>query len=300
MKSLIILILTALTLTVYGENFSEGWKAVKDSGDKKKITEFLEKASAAEADNPDYYALAGNHWWQLAESLVISTKPPAGEDLSIRDQKTGEEVGSISSAAMSDPALRGKALGLISEGARRFPERADLVLGLANIQKTMGKDAEAVATLIGLLETAATKKLKWTENMELPSKAETFIPEAIQGYTAGLYEAESLVSGALCTKLCEAVIEAYPEHPYAYNIKAALASAQGKPEDALKFLGIASEKAPDDPLILMNLGDALRNAGQKAKAKAAYKKVLITEDADESLKREARKLVEDLSEKGTQ
>ena len=67
-----------------------------------------------------------------------------------------------------------------------------------------------------------------------------------------------------------AVTEAFPDHPYAYNLKAALADATGKPEEALKMLQVAHEKASDDPVILSNLAGAYAKAGQKEKAIEAY------------------------------
>lgn len=297
MNAIFCFLVLTFPLVAWAGDFSERFAEAKTKGDAAAMRGFLEKAAETEADNPDYYALAGNHWWQLSRTPVISAKPSEEGDLSIRDQETGKEVGSIGVAAGADPELRAKALGLLSEGVRRFPNRADLVLGLASVQKALGKDAEAVATLIAMLEKTNPGELKWTANGELPSKVENFIPEAIQGYTAGLYQDESEESDALCTKLCDSVIQVYPAHPYAYNIKAALASAQGKHAESLELLGIAAAKAPDDPLILLNHADALLKAGKKLDAKRAYGKVLLLEGADDSLKEEARKLMDGIETK---
>jgi tetratricopeptide (TPR) repeat protein len=154
----------------------------------------------------------------------------------------------------------------------------------------MGLQKECVDTLLGLLETAKKdpKTLRWTANAALPSDAKQFIPEAVQGYSAGLYGADSAEATALCHKLCDAEIAAFPEHPFAYNIKAALASAKGDQDETLRYLKLAHSKAPNDALILLNLGDTYQKMGDPAKAKDAYTKVLALENIEEDEKDQAK------------
>jgi tetratricopeptide (TPR) repeat protein len=271
-------------------DYVEQFEEIKKGGESAKIEQFLAEAAKSEAENPDYYATASNYWWGLSQSLNISTKPTDKGDFSVRDQKTGNEVGSISTLGKADPTLPKKALALLEEGARRFPARADIVLGLAHVQRETGLQADCVNTLLKLLGTAKANPdgLRWTKNGELPSKANEFIPKAVQGYTGRLFKAASPETDALCAKLCDAAIDAFPNHPFAYNMKAALAAAANKPAEALRFLETASEKAPDDTLILLNLGDAYRKAGQRAKAKKIYQQVLDLKEADDEHKKQAR------------
>lgn len=81
---------------------------------------------------------------------------------------------------------------------------------------------------------------------------------------------------------------------YAYNMTAALATAKGDHPQALQYLQAASSRAPNDPLILMNLGDAHRKAGESVKAKQAYSQVLALEGVDDSVKAQARESVQQL------
>jgi tetratricopeptide (TPR) repeat protein len=272
------------------------FERLKDSANDAEIRAFLTKSAETEQANPDYYATAGNYWWQLSQSVSITSKPTEGDDLSVRDQKSGKEVGSISTLGQTNPEIPKRAVNILSEGVRRFPERADIALGLAHVQKKMGSQSECVQTLINLL--AVSRKdpgsLRWKKNDRLPTEANQFIPEAIQGYSAGLYQSESAESDALCARLCEATIEAFPDHPFAYNIKAALASAAGKHDEALRLLKTAHLKAPEDPLILLNLGDAYMKADQHAKAKESYDVVLKLKDIDDSLKEQARDAIQNI------
>lgn len=178
----------------------------------------------------------------------------------------------------------------------RFPERADIALGLAHVQQNMGLQSECVQTLVKLL--AFSRKnpgsLRWKKNDRLPAEVNNFIPEAIQGYSAELYQSASAESDILCARLCDTTIEAFPDHPFAYNIAAALASAAGKQHEALGLLKTAHSKAPDDPLILLNLGDAYMKVNQHAKAKESYGTVLKIKDIDDSLKKQARDAIQNV------
>jgi tetratricopeptide (TPR) repeat protein len=272
------------------------FERLKDSANDVEVRAFLTKSAKTEQANPDYYATASNYWWQLSQSVSITSKPTEGDDLSVRDPKSGKEVGSISTLGQANPEIPKRAVNLLEEGVRRFPERADIALGLAHVQQKMGSNSECVQTLINLLEFSRKdpESLRWRKNDRLPTEASQFIPEAVQGYSAGLYQSESEENDMLCGKLCDATIEAFPDHPFAYNIKAALASAAGKQDEALGLLETAHSKAPDDALILLNLGDAYMKANQHTKAKESYGAVMKIKDIDDSLKEQARDAIQNV------
>jgi tetratricopeptide (TPR) repeat protein len=295
-----VIIQILLATHAFASDYLSEFERLKESANDAEVRAFLKKSSETEQANPDYYATAGNYWWQLSQSVSITTKRTEGDDLSIRDKKSGKEVGSISTLGQTNPEIPKRALNILAEGVRRFPERADIALGLAHVQQKMGSQSECVQTLINLL--AFSKKdpgsLRWKKNDRLPKEADHFIPEAIQGYSAELYQSESAESDALCARLCDATIEAFPDHPFAYNIKAALASANGKQDEALGLLKTAHLKAPEDPLILLNLGDAYMKANQHTKAKETYVAVLKLKGIDDSLKEQARDAIHDAEQAG--
>ena len=294
LSPLLALIQISLATHTPAADYLGEFERLKGSANDVEIRAFLTKSAETEQGNPDYYATAGNYWWQLSQSMSITTKPTEGNDLSVRDQKSGKEVGSISTLGQTNPEIPKRAVNILLEGVRRFPERADIALGLAHVQQKMGSQSECVQTLINLLAFARKdpESLRLKKNDRLPTEANQFIPEAIQGYSAELYQSESAESDALCARLCDATIEAFPDHPFAYNIKAALASAAGKQDEALGLLKTAHLKAPDDPLILLNLGDAYMKADQHTKAKESYGGVLKIKDIDESLKDQARDAIQ--------
>ena len=282
-----LLITTAWLLSLQlasGNEFVDQFKALKKAGDDAAIIQFLEKAATEEADNPEYYANAGNYWWGAGGAVAV-TQLKAGDykldpqSFAIVDPKTGKQVGAIGKAGDLDPTLPKKAIEVLSQGAEKFPGRADIALGLAHIQKKLDLKEGYVKTLTALLAQAKKEpdSLEWTLGGKLPSAPETFLPETVQGYSSALFNANTPATDKLCVQLLDSVIDTYPEHPFAYNLKGALADATGKPEEALKMLTLAHEKAPKDSLILANVARAHVKLGQKDKAIATFEKALALE-----------------------
>jgi len=291
MKALRALIVASLLwpLGAGASDYLSDFNRVKATGDEKMVEAFLVEAGKTQAGNADYYATAANYWWQVSQSVDITTRPAEGGDYSVRDKVTGAEVGSISTTGRGNPELPKRALETLTEGVRLFPQRVDMALGLAHIQYEMERQKACVSTLLKLLATAKKdpEELTWTRNAQLPSPAGFLIPEAIQKYTHALYREETPAADALCIRLCDATIATFPDHAFAYNVRAAMAAAQGQPAESLSYLEKASAKAPDDALILMNLGDSYAKANESAKARATYTKVLQLAEGDESLKEQA-------------
>jgi tetratricopeptide (TPR) repeat protein len=294
--ALSLLIPILLVAPTIAADYLAEFEKLQSAGDDRALREFVTKSAETQIENPDYYASAGNYWWQLSQKTTISTKPVEADDLAIAEEKSGAEIGSISTLGRSHPEIPKKALDTLIEGVRRFPHRVDLVLGLAHVQREMNLYAACTNTLKKLLDFAKKNpdSLRWKKNASLPAKANEMIPEAIQGYAAALYQSETAENDALCATLCDATIEAFPDHPFAYNIKAALAAAAGQDQASLKLLETAHRKAPTDALILLNLGDAYQKADQQAKAKESYQAVLQLRDIDDSLKEQAREALQQI------
>lgn len=289
------LLFVLLSLTARADEFSDRFQELRKAGDHGAMVKFLDESVQTQANNANYYALASNYWWRFASEINLSTKPAGKGEPMLTDPETGKEVGSISTNGDVDPSLRQRALDLTAEGFKRFPERLDIGFGLAQVQFKTGKNAAAVETLLTVLKVSKEKAatLKWSEDKPLPEPANSFVPESIQGYTAPLLEAGDEASAKLCKQLSEATIAAYPDHPFAYNILAALADARDDQAEVMKMLKLAQSKAPDDPLILLNLADAQRAAKQDKEAMASYKKILELE-ADEELKDAAKEGIKEL------
>ncbi|MEN8680956.1 MAG: hypothetical protein ABF391_13005 [Akkermansiaceae bacterium] len=303
MKPTLILSLL-ISASAFGDKFTDKYNALKKAGNQKAIEKFLEDSSNKEADNPNYYATAGNYWWGAATERVQMGALPAGEfqldpnDLSIIDPKTGKKVGSIGSLPKGQSEKGKKALGILKTGAKKFPNRADISMGLAHLQKESKLTEDYVTTLVGLLGHAkkSPRSLKWMNDEKLPKPAEEFLPESIQPYSVALFKQETPATDKLCSQLLDAITNTYPDHPYAYNLKAALADANGKSGEALKMLEIAYTKNPNDSLVLSNLAASYVRQDKKDRAIRAYKK-LLTLKIEPGRRKEAEAALKELSEK---
>lgn len=304
MKTSPIFALLLGTSSLLADDFADQFESLKKKGNAKAIEKFLEESAPKEAENPDYYATAGNYWWGVAQkSGLLVTPLPAGnfqlntDDLSITDPKTGKKIGRIGQQPKGETPAGQNAVEILQKGTENFPHRADIALGLAHILKESGKTADSVEALVNLLEHAqkSPKSLKWMNDGELPKPAEEFLPETVQTYSAPLFKADTPATDQLCARLLDTVIKTYPDHPYAYNLKAVLADAQGKPKEALKMLLQAYLKNPSDSLVLSNLAGAYTKQGQKVRAINAYKKLLELK-LDPNSRKKAQAALEQLKE----
>lgn len=290
------LIFLSLTLYAFAGDYLSEYNTLKKAGDSTTLQKFLTKSAETQKNNPDYYATATNYYWSQSEGVVISTKNSEKGDFVIQDPKTGKPVGSISAHGERSPELVKKCLEIVSEGYRRFPERADLALGLGHIQMESELHEGCVNTMISLMETARNHpgRLKWLANGKLPTPEKKLIPETVQKYAAALFNENNEKSDALCSKLTLAAIRAFPESPQAYNMQAALASAHKDSSNTLKFLKLAHEKDPQDVIVLMNLADTYLKSGKKKKAKEIYSKVIELKAVDERHLQQAQKAIDQL------
>jgi len=295
----IILLFSCLSLSAgTGENFATRFHEAQKRQNTSEIERLLKTAADSEKNNPDYYALAANYRWGMSQSINISTKPPVDGDYSIQDPKTGKAVGSISTVGDSNPKIKENALALVKEGFRRFPKRADICLGLACIQREMGLDDACVETLESLLNIAAQSpgELLWTENGKIPGKTAIFIPEAVNDYATYYFRKETKEDDVRCERICKSAIKFFPDHPYAFNVLGGLWSAHGDNAKSIEYFKRGLERGPEDPLILLNMGDVYLKLNKKKDAIAVFKQVFNLKTATDDNKKQAQDKLASLKE----
>lgn len=285
-------------LTARGESYAEELKQKGASESPGEVEKFIEASREANKDDPAYYVASANYWWGLANEPFMSTKPAVDGDFVIADPKTGEAVGSISTTGRARPEFPQKGIALLTEGYKRFPHRLDIGMGLAYMLREENKQTECFEVLERVLANSAKhgSELRWKDGGHLPEPAEVYIPELMNGYAAGFYRLESPEGDELSRRLCESVIAIYPDHPYAYNILAALSMANKDDKSAVEFLRTGLSKAPDDTLMMLNLANAYRRLGDNAQAVATYR-LILTKSPPEDIKSECEAGIRELAEK---
>jgi len=277
-----------IPLSLRGEDFAVKLKAMSPSSPAQDIQAFIKDSYEANQNDPAYYVASANYWWNLSLEPNISTKPSEKGDFVVADPKTGKEVGSMSTEGRVNPQVPENAVQLLREALKRFPNRIDIGMGLAYMLRELDKQKDCLDVLLQVLHDAEKNpaELQWKSGEPLPKPPNIYIPELMQGYTGSFYRLETKEGDALCHSLCEAIIHAYPDHPYAYNIIAALCSANKDDQGCAKYLLIAYQKAPNDSIVILNLANTYRRLGDKKEAERYYKLVLASKPS-EDIKAEA-------------
>lgn len=272
---------------------SELWK-LASSESAANVAKFIEASYAANKSDPSYYAASANYWWKQAQELSVSTQPAEPGGIMITDPETGNEVGSVSSAPLN-PRYAANAIKLLRAGYKQFPYRVDFGIAQANMLRATGKEKECVEVLKQVLRnsTANPSALRWEDGAALPEPPGEFVPILMQEYTWGYYESDTPEGRRLGRTLCEAIIRAYPDHVYAYNVLGGIYKDEGDDAASLKYFAMAHEIAPDDQIVTMNLANTYRRLGDTAKAERYFKQVLAAKP-DKEIREMAESALSDM------
>lgn len=235
--------------------------------------DFIEKSYDANKTNPAYFVASANYLWKLSHKQNVSSKPADPGEIVLADPRTGKPIGSIQ---MSDPVLQRKAVALLSEAYSRFPYRIDIGIALAFMQNEMGEPSKCCSTLIEIVKYSSKNeaKLLWKDGLPLPEPPGKFIPRLVQGYATAFLKKETKESYELCRKLCDRLIQVYPESPYAYSTLAGLSNKLGDKKSTIKYLLLAHQKAPKDAPVLFILASTYQASGDKANALKYFNQVV--------------------------
>jgi tetratricopeptide (TPR) repeat protein len=270
-------------------------KSRQAASSSKEVQDFITKSYEANKSNPAYFVAAANYYWSLSQQTNLSTKPAGPGDFVLADPKTGKAVGSISTSGQVDPALQQKSIALLTEAHSRFPYRLDIGMGLAYLLREVRAQPKCCSTLLDILKYAPknASKLEWKDGGPLPEPAGEYIPRLMQGYTSSFFKLDTKEGDELCRRLCQRLIQAYPESPFAYNMLAALSDAHGDKKSTIKYLLAAHQKAPKDALVLFNLATTCRASGDNSSALKYFEQV-VTLSPDEEMKNSAKLAIAEL------
>ena len=216
--------------------------------------------------------------------LIADTTAVAG--LLMRDS-LGNIVGTITGEPLYDPEKLVQAYQKIDEGIAKYPDRLDLWFGKVHVQLLENHANDAVETLKQVVDRSVINHQKWlwTNDKSTPSEAEDFFFSTLQSYFRQLYDAQE---DAVNMASVNHVLRSYPENIYFLNDKAALLTAKGEKNEALKVLLQLHNLAPNDDIVVANIATLSKETGNKKQAIAFYKKLLksTNEDIRNDAKRE--------------
>ena len=220
------------------------------------------------------------------EVLQLSADTAVHDGLLLTDS-TGNKAGSITDQVYYDAEKMGKLYQKFDEGLAEYPDRLDLWFGKVHVQLLENHANDAVETLKQVVDRSVINHQKWlwTNDKSTPSEAEDFFFSTLQSYFRQLYDAQE---DAVNMAFVNHVLRSYPENIYFLNDKAALLTAKGEKNEALKVLLQLHNLAPNDDIVVANIATLSKEMGNKKQAIAFYKKLLksTNEDIRNDAKRE--------------
>ncbi len=175
---------------------------------------------------------------------------------------------------------------------RVSPDRLDVYYKLSRLYQVMGDFESQYSILVQSFQYGSRhpKRLRWTQNQGLPDQPKRFLPESVQAYTSYYLDQGEPQSLEKARRLSRLTMTFYPDHPAPYNSLAAYFAQEKDWPHALKYLLIASQKDPQNSLVLCNIGNILAELGKKREARIFYEKVLVLNNDPWSLRNARRAL----------
>lgn len=294
--TLLLLTLAAAPTTARAGDFSAKLAAVETSMTVPQLEAFIEKSKEPWKDDPQFYVDVANFWTKRAYSIVLDRGEPEKGQFQLRDSKTQEPAGRLGGAY--DPRQLANGVAALAEARRRFPRRADIAMGLASLQFKAEDYPACAATNLAFLDqiTTATQKFLWVKNDNVPGDEKEFLNRAIFGHARNLFELETTDTLALSEKIALRMTEVFPEKPMAYNLLAGIANARADDPAMIRYLKMAAEKRPDDPIVIMNLANTYANTGQTKDAITTFQRALKL-DLTPDMREEAQAKLKELKAK---
>ena len=257
------------------------------------------KVHGGEQD-PEYWIAASNVWHEVARRTVVENSTPKpglyklgkkranGLTLTLRDAKTGKPAGAMRFVDTFDPADQQRAYAALEEGARRFPERLDIAVGLAYLHREAKDLAGEVAALRAMVaQVRALQRAPLWEKQPLGGTTEEFGLSMLNQYAVEHYQG---AEGEAGKNIGELTVELFPDKPQGYNLIGHYYAERDDYQTDKTWLTKALEHAPEDSLMLANLADCEERLGKHAEAQAIYRRIVKLDNDPKQVTRAQRAL----------
>jgi len=262
------------------QDYAARLKELKDEKADAQIEPLLNEWREKRPNDPDAWVSSANYYFNQRR-INISTKMPAKGDFPLEKLETGEPAGSISFE--SDQGAAKRATALLQEATGKFPDRVDIWCGLAFLQQESGDFDAEFATLRNMIAYAHDHPahLQWLKGEKVPAPQDQFLAEKIHSYGLFYEKKENPEGDRRFFKIAMLATERYPNLPYGFNDVAMFYSISGDQTKAREWLEKANRIAPNDTLVLMNLGRISLKLRDNRSARKWYEEVVRREPKGE-------------------
>lgn len=296
MKNFFLILLGAASLAFGDPNYREQFYDDFYRGNFPGMGATLKAWKSSCPEDVEMLAAYGSYYFNQAKrgSLANPAKLVPREDILLSGNTIEKKAAGPDPEARFDAKGLGKAAGCWKKAVDLYPWRMDIRFWLARAYQDLGNFDAQYQTLAEALQYADKnkKKLKWNNNEDLPGRRSQFIPESMQDFEDYYFVRQRTESDEMAFRLAKLTITFYPNHPDAYNSMAAYYSYKQDWEHTLKYLLLASQKDPQDSLVLNNIGNVLMKLEKYKEAGFYYRKVVKMNNDENSADHAKRKLEE--------
>lgn len=280
-----LLVTTTLQATLHASDYQQDFDALKS----KVGAEHMEKALAdwrrLDPNNPDSWILSAN--WELEQADAVALRSDQGKALPQGDYKLEMREGKLvvlgangkpTTDIVPDPVRAGivKAAWYISEGLKKWPQRADMHCGLATVYARGEMWPEHVAALRGFVNAARSQagKLRWCHDEALDAPEDVFLADKLHEFAHQQSDLGNNAAEQRFFEIAQMNARACPKSPKGYSDLADFHGLTKNWKAAQSVLEKAASVAPDDARVWTNLGDNSQRIGKPDLARRAYRHVI--------------------------
>jgi len=240
----------------------------------------IDKMMPDSGNDPDYYVLVFNYYFEKASTsaINITTEQPDNtnkEYLELKNFNDTTATAYLSGINKYDNAVLEEGLKVFIPALDKFPDRLDMLFGLAYLYSETGEYKKSGEILLRILERSSENKNQWlwSFNDKLEDSYH-FMIENLQSYLSRILESDDENTMAIMFSISEKMISLYPDNIYGYNNLGYYYSIQDQTQEAQKYFLCAEKINPKDIIVLANLAEISFKQNNTADAEMYYKKIM--------------------------
>lgn len=251
-----------------GPGFREKYQALMRQHKTKEAKAVAAQWEKAQPQDPDLYVAKFNLILSEAEVLNLSTKPAKGGDFSIKDPKTGREVGSLGGGGYN-PLKVQEAITVLQKGVALAPDRLDMRFGMAKAAEYKNDPPQQYQILSDALawrQSAAGQPWRWRDGGALPAPETEFVTGTLEEYMVPYWQSGTPEGYRAGLAISELLLKYYPQSSLGYFNKGNYYAFTENDAEAYKWFAQADKLNPKDPQLINNLLRISLNLKNKAAA----------------------------------
>jgi len=289
-KYFLFLIATLFCLHSSAQSLKEQFARAFTKDDTITEIKILAAWSQSAHDDPDRYVYAFNYYVKrgLPDILSLTTTKPAGGAYELKD-KNNNTAGYLGNATGFNPQFINQGLACIDSAIIKFPNRLDMRFGKVYVLKKISDYDKFTDEIVKAVEYGQTINNQWLWRDGKPlDDPEKSMLSTVQSYFLQLYGAGD-ENAPNMRRIAEAILKYYPDN--VENLSdLSITYIIGKEYDkALPYLLRAEKIAPEDYIILNNIGYCYEQRGSKQNA-IKYYELVVKNGTDEAKKDAAQRI----------